>query len=59
MAADDHFQFGNTYLKDQEIFQNEEQSILALISGKNPLTNRLLDSLSREMYVLKKSLELS
>ena len=49
----------HTRTKIRETFHKKEQSILALISGNNPLTNQLLDSLSREIYDLNKSLDFS
>ena len=45
--------------KDQEMFHKQEQSIPALISGKNSLTNRRLHSLSYHTNELKESLEFS
>ena len=45
--------------KIQEMFHKQEQSILALISRNNSLTNQRLDNLSKGINDLKKSLELS
>ena len=45
--------------KNQEMFHKQEQSILALISGNNSLTNERLDSLSKDINDLKESLEFS
>ena len=44
--------------KNQEMFHKQEQSILALISGNNSLTNQRLDNLSKDINDLKESLEL-
>ena len=41
--------------KDQEMFHKQEQSILALISGNNSLTNQRLDNLSKDLNDLKES----
>ena len=48
-----------TFQKNQEIFHKQEQSIQALISGNNSLTNQRLDSLSKDINDLKESLEFS
>ena len=45
--------------KNPEMFQKQEQSILALISGNNSLTSQRLDSLSKDINDLKESLEFS
>ena len=45
--------------KNQEIFHKQEQSILALISGNNALTNQRIDNLSKDINDLKESLEFS
>ena len=45
--------------KNQEMFQKQEQSILALISGNNLLTNQRTDNLSKDINDLKESLEFS
>ena len=45
--------------KNQEMFHKQEQSILALISGNNSLTNQRLDNLSKDINDLKESLEFS
>ena len=45
--------------KNQEMFHKQEQSILALISGNNSLTNQRLDNLSKDVNDLKESLEFS
>ena len=45
--------------KNPEMFQKQEQSILALISGNNSLTSQRLDSLSNDINDLKESLEFS
>ena len=42
-----------------EMFHKQVQTILALISGNNSLTNQLLDNLSKNINDLKESLELS
>ena len=44
---------------DQEMFHKQEQSTPALISGNSSLTNRRLDSLSKETNDQKESLEFS
>ena len=41
--------------KNQEMFHKQEQSILALISGNNSLTNQRLDNLSKDLNDLKES----
>ena len=41
------------------MFHKQEQSILALISGNNSLTNQRLDNLSKDINDLKESLEFS
>ena len=41
--------------KNQETFHKQEQSILALISGNNALTNLCLDNLSKDINDLKES----
>ena len=43
--------------KNQEMFHKQEHSILALISGKNSLTNQRLDKLNKDINDLKESLE--
>ena len=43
--------------KNQEMFHKQEQSILALISGNNSLTNQCLDNFSKDINDLKESLE--
>ena len=45
--------------KNQEMFHKQEQSILALISENNSLTNQHLDSLSKDINDLKKNMEFS
>ena len=45
--------------KNQEMFHKQEQSILALISGNNALTNQRIDNLSKDINDLKESLEFS
>ena len=45
--------------KNQEMFHKQEQSILALISGNNSLTNQRPDILSIDINYLKESLEFS
>ena len=45
--------------KIQEMFQKQEQFILALISGNNSLKNQHLDSLIKDINDLKESLEFS
>ena len=45
--------------KNQEFFYKQENSILALISGNNSLTNQRLDNLSEDIIDLKESLEFS
>ena len=45
--------------KNQEMFHKQEQSILALISGNNSLTNQRPDILSIDINDLKESLEFS
>ena len=45
--------------KNQEMFQKQEQSILALISGNNSLKNQRLDNLSKDINDRKESLEFS
>ena len=45
--------------KHQEMFHKQEQSILALISGNNSLTNQRLYNLSKDINDLKESLEFS
>ena len=45
--------------KNQEMFHKQEQSVLALISGKTPLTNQRIDSLSKDINDLKESLKFS
>ena len=45
--------------KNQEMFYKQEQSILALISGNNSLTNQRLDNLSKDINDPKESLEFS
>ena len=45
--------------KNQEMFHKQDQSILALISGNNSLTNQRLDNLSKDINDLKESLEFS
>ena len=35
--------------KNQEMFHKQEQSILALISGNNSLTNQRLDNISKDI----------
>ena len=45
--------------KNQEMFHKQEQSILALKSGNNSLTNQRLDNLSKDINDLKESLEFS
>ena len=45
--------------KNQEMFHKQEQSILALISGSNSLTNQRLDNFSKDINDLKESLEFS
>ena len=47
------------FQKNKEIFHKQEQSILALISGNNSLTNQRLDNLSKHINELKESLEFS
>ena len=42
-----------------EMFNKQVQTILALISGNNSLTNQLPDNLSKDINDLKESLELS
>ena len=39
--------------KNQEMFQKQEQYILAVISGNNSLTNQRLDNLSKDINDLK------
>ena len=41
--------------KNQETFHKQEQSILALISGNNALTNLCLDNLSKDINDLKEN----
>ena len=41
------------------MFHKQEQSILALISGNNSLTNQRLDNLGKDINDLKESLEFS
>ena len=41
--------------KNQEMFHKQEQSIVALISGNNSLTNQLLNNLSKDINDLKES----
>ena len=45
--------------KNQEMFHKPEQSIPALISGNNSLTNQRLYNLSKDINDLKESLEFS
>ena len=45
--------------KNQEMFDEQEQSILALISGNSSLTNQRLGRLSKGINDLKESLEFS
>ena len=45
--------------KNQEMFQKQEHSILALTSGNNSLTNQRLYNLSKDINDLKESLEFS
>ena len=45
--------------KNQEMFHKQEQSILALISRNNSLTNQRLDNLSKDINDPKESLEFS
>ena len=45
--------------KNQEMFHKQEQSIVALISGNNSLTNQLLNNLSKDINDLKETLEFS
>ena len=45
--------------KNQEMFYKQEQSILALISGNNSLTNQHLNNFSKDVNNLKESLEFS
>ena len=45
--------------KNQEMFYKQEQSILALISGNNSLTNQHLNNYSKDVNNLKESLEFS
>ena len=45
--------------KNQEMFRKQEQSIVALISGNNSLTNQLLNNLSKDINDLKETLEFS
>ena len=45
--------------KNQEMLHKQDQSILALMSGNNSLTNQRLDNLSKDINELKESLELS
>ena len=45
--------------KNQEMFHNQELSILALISRNNSLTNQRLDNFSKDMNDPKESLEFS
>ena len=37
------------FQKNQEMFHKQEQSILALISGNNSLTNQRLDNISKDI----------
>ena len=41
------------------MFHKQEQSVLALISGNNSLTNQRLNSLNKDINDLNKSLEFS
>ena len=43
--------------KKQKMFHKQEQSILALISGNNSLTNQRLDNLSKDINYIYESLE--
>ena len=45
--------------KNPEMFHKQEQSILALISGNNSLTNQRLDNLSKDINDMKESLKFS
>ena len=45
--------------KNPEMFHKQEQSILALMSGNNSLTNQRLDNLSKDINDMKESLEFS
>ena len=45
--------------KNQEMFEEQEQSILALISGNSSLTNQRLGRLSKGINDLKESFEFS
>ena len=50
---------GSIVQKNQEMFHKQEQSILALISENNALTNQRIDNLSKDINDLKESLEFS
>ena len=45
--------------KNQEMFYKQKQSILALVSGNNSLTNQCIYSLSKDINDQKESLDFS